>query len=133
MFLDRLSDEDFVDLVNLCNGTENYFAGIDLNDTIDLVLISNEDDRCLESGERYYWLRGVRRGDVPKFIGQYKATDFWMASCEPFTAQRDCTPIFREYMAKKFGTEYLDSLYEHNVASALAERKALEAKIGITR
>ncbi len=133
MFLDRLNDEDFVELVNLCNSGENYFAGIDLNDTIDLVLISNEVDRCLESGERYYWLRGVKRGDIPKFLGQYKATDYWMASCETFTPQRDCTAILREYLAKKFGVEYLDSLYEHNVADALAERKALEAKIGITR
>ena len=133
MFLDRLSDEDFVELVNLCNGGENYFAGIDLNDTIDLVLISNEVDRCLESGERYYWLRGVKRGDVPKFLGQYKATDYWMASCETFTPQRDCTVILREYLARKFGTEYLNSLYEHNMAMALAEREALAEKIGINR
>ena len=119
MFLDRLSDEDFVELVNLCN------HDIVLNSpSIDLVLVSNEDDRCLESGERYYWLRGVKRGDIPKFLGQYKATDYWMASCETFTPQRDCTAILREYLAKKFGVEYLDSLYNHNVANALAERKA---------
>lgn len=133
MFLDRLTEEDFVELMNLCNKEDNYFSGIDSNNTVDLVLTSNEEDRCLENGERYYWLRGVIRGDNPKFIGQYKATDFWMVACDFFTPQRDCSSILREFLAKRFGAEYLDKLYEHNVAMALAEREALAEKLGISR
>ncbi len=133
MFLDKLSEEEIVELVNLCNMEENRILGFDLNEEIDFALVSNEEGRRLVSGERYYFLRGIKRGAIPKFIGDYKATDFWMASCLPLHKENDYSHILREFLARKFGTEYLDALYEHHIAEAQEERKDLETKIGITR
>ena len=53
MFLDKLSEEEIVELVNLCNMEENRILGFDLNEEIDLVVVSNEEDRRLVTGERF--------------------------------------------------------------------------------
>ena len=131
MFLDRLSNEDFVYLINLCINGEIEISDLDENSIVDLALVADEEDRKLVNGDRYFWLRGVRRGEIPKFLGEFKATDFWMASVSGDS--KDYSNILREFLARKFGSEYLDSLYQYHVNCALAERATLEGKLSISR
>ena len=131
MYLDRLSNEDFVCLINLCLFGSPDVSEIDEDRMMDLALVADEEDRRLINGDRYFWIRGVRRGEIPRFNGDFKATDFWMSSSAQ--DQTDYTNILREFLARKFGAEYLDSLYAYHVNRALAECAALEEKLGINR
>lgn len=140
MFIEKLDDTDLVNLINLCNSSLVKYYDKSMVDSV------SRETSFIEAGQRWIAFYGQRTPIKNDYESKraitfqkrgvysiYAVSDFFLVSYDNERPNRDFSNILREYLTRKFGSEYLDALYEFNVTNALKERNYLEGLTGITR
>ncbi len=129
-YVTRLGEQGFIDLINFCitkQNDRNLESGFLVKDsTVSSVRIHDEMDRRDLDGDRYLWVCSF---DGVKVLDGYVVKDFDMAIdntglCGRATAT-DYTASMREFMAKRFGKEYIKAVYAHQMLKAEKEMNRL--------
>lgn len=129
-YITQLGEQDFVELINFCIERQNKKYQKDgfpsHISSIGEVSIHGEIDRRDFEGNRYFW---VCTFDGARVFDSYIVRDFNMEIASIGSYGRhvlvDYTTDMREFMAKRFGKEYIKSLYQYQVSEAEKEMKRL--------
>lgn len=124
-FLNRLSDEDIIDLLNRCIdkiNSENDKNGIPRQEPyVDTVNISSEPDRRDINGARYMYVESMSGLLYNPTVVIY---DFAMESLG--NNARDFSDVLKRFMTETFGEEYLEMLKEKRRTDAQLEVNELK-------
>ena len=126
----QLGKQDFIDLINFCiekQKERNVESGMFAPDvTVNGVTIHDEVERGDRVGDRYLWVSSY---DCAKVLDGYVVKDFDMAIDNIGVYGRatatDYTASMREFMARRFGKEYIKAVYQYEVSKAEKEMEHL--------
>lgn len=134
-FITRLEEQDLIELINFCIKKQNekyqevgFAKWICL---IDNIVVYNEINRKDVEGNCYFWICTFNGARV---LDNYRIKDFEMMVDNIGLYGRniaiDYTQYMREFMAKHFGKEYIQALFQYQTKQAEKEMQRLLDVLG---
>lgn len=134
-FLNQLSEEEILILINLCIASINEQIKEPELETryVDYISIySGEDSRDMNGNQYAY----VTTGSNGNYIGSpYEISDFNMTAVNHVNPHlsKDFSNVLKEFMTKRFGMPYIQALHDLRVQEADAESKELSQYLGVSK
>lgn len=129
-FITKLGEQGFIELINFCIQKQNQRYQEDgiasRIYSVNRIIMHDEIDRKDLDGNRYFWICSFYNERV---LNSYRIKDFEMTVDNIGLYGRniaiDYTKDMREFMAKRYGKEYIKAFFKHQTAETEKEMHRL--------
>lgn len=131
-YFNLLTKEEILEIVNKCISAENFAKSYRVLDEADYIEVEGQEDRVDLNNNRYFWVQAWNTGRlISKYIASYEFYDFDVTLSGQ--SSEVLNGALRLFMAKRFGKDYVEDLFNYHLAKAQAESDILMSQINQTR
>lgn len=131
-YFNLLTEAEILELVNKCIGAENFAKSYGALDDADYIEVEGQEDRVDLNNNRYFWVQAWNTSrSMSKYIASYEFYDFDVTLSGQ--SSEVLNGALRLFMAKRFGKDYVEDLFNYHLAKAQAESDILMSQIKQTR